>query len=253
MSRLDQLGGNADRQTIGQRLGLCVFILCIHTRRAEQAEDAPPQNAQPPLGVEAVPSAQPSHALDPVHDLLGISPISGELDHALQFGRDGADAGMFRFADRKLGREGIGVVIRPTAHEHDCGVGLDADGAAQRHVIGVALAVEQRQYEVGPRRPGLHQRPDGVVVRRQGVAVLAPLGVEQYGRVVAGVHVVFGREGGEFVAAIRSRQAEVGRGSVGIPVVEVALSSGREDVVRRGGLLLLLLLGVLVVVRCGRG
>mmetsp|Transcript_6936 Transcript_6936/g.19502 ORF Transcript_6936/g.19502 Transcript_6936/m.19502 type:complete len:205 (-) Transcript_6936:212-826(-) len=202
-----------------------------------------------------MPPAQPFHAFDPIHHLLGVSPISRKLDHALQFGGHGTTptTGLFALGLAgklgKLGRDRIGVVIRTTPHEHEGGVGLDADRAADGAVLGVAFAVEQGQDEIRPGRPGLEERPDGIVVRRQGVAVLAPLGVEQNGRVVAGVEVVAGWEGGE-LPIVPSGQAQIGRGRGGIPVVEVALPPGREDVVRRGGLLRLLL-GVLVVVRRG--
>ena len=118
-------------------------------------------------------------------------------------------------------------------------------------MVGVAFAVEQGQDQIGLGRAGLQQRPDGVVVGGEGVAVLAPLRVEEDGGVVAGVRVAFWLEGGEAVSALGPGQAEVGGGRVGVPVVEVSFAAGGEDVV--GGRRLLPLLGVLIVIGSGSG
>ena len=64
-------------------------------------------------------------------------------------------------------------------------------------MLGIPFTIKQRQYEVGFGRTGLHQRADGVVARCEGVAILAPLGVEEDGGVVAGVLIGFGWDGSE--------------------------------------------------------
>ena len=102
-------------------------------------------------------------------------------------------------------------------------------------MVGVAFAVEQRQDQIGLGRAGLQQRADGIVIGGQGVAVLAPLRVEEDGGVGPGVRVVFGLERGEAVSALGAGEAEVGGGRVGVPVVEVSFAAGGEDVVGRGG------------------